>query len=107
MKKYFLTLLALSPIPLFAQSYGSSGDFGGLAGLVVGILIFVLIFLALREVMTWYWKINAIIQNQEKIVQLLENQKFHSIERSKVEDKHNNYMESNIYSIKEHLTKIA
>ncbi len=60
-----LTLIALlSPTFAFAQSSSSQTLFGGLFAL----LIIVLIFLALREVVMWYWKINAIIENQEKLL---------------------------------------
>jgi hypothetical protein len=32
----------------------------------MGILLVIIIFVALRELVMWYWKINAIIKNQEK-----------------------------------------
>ena len=72
---------------------------------LVTIAFCLFLLLVLREVMLWYWKVNNIIQNQEKIVKLLEEQQAYRLERSKVEDKHNNYIENNLYSIKQHLTK--
>jgi hypothetical protein len=32
----------------------------------MGVLLVIIIFVALRELVMWYWKINAIIKNQEK-----------------------------------------
>jgi hypothetical protein len=32
----------------------------------MGGLLVILIFVALRELVMWYWKINAIVKNQEK-----------------------------------------
>ncbi len=37
-----------------------------LGGLVIAIIIAIVIFLALRAIMLWYWKIDEIIQNQRK-----------------------------------------
>ncbi len=34
--------------------------------ILMGILLVIIIFVALRELVMWYWKINAIIKNQEK-----------------------------------------
>lgn len=104
MKKTLLVLLILTPISLFAQASGY-GDTPGIFSFLIGLAICILVFLALREVMAWYWKINAIIANQDKIIRLLEDQQAYNKERAKVEDKHNNYMENNLFSIKDHLTK--
>jgi len=71
---------------------------------LVTIAFCLFLFLVLREVMLWYWKVNNVIQNQEKIIKLLEEQHAYNKERAKVEDKHRNYMENNLYLIKEHLT---
>lgn len=42
---------------------------------LIGVLIVIciLLFLALRQVMLWYWKIEAIIKNQEITNKLLSN----------------------------------
>jgi hypothetical protein len=34
--------------------------------ILMGGLLVILIFVALRELVMWYWKINAIVKNQEK-----------------------------------------
>lgn len=39
--------------------------------LIIVLAIFIAIFLALRNVMLWYWKVNAIVKNQETIIDLL------------------------------------
>jgi len=46
---------------------------GGVVGLLIGIAIVVLIFWALREVVSWYWKINQMIELQDAVVLLLTN----------------------------------
>ncbi len=71
---------------------------GDIFGLLIGIAICVLIFLALRQIMLWYWKVDTIIENQEKLIKLLEEQAVNQI-------KHNQYIEKNVYAIKHHLTE--
>ena len=44
-----------------------------LLGAIVAIVIGILLFLALRQVMLWYWKVDTIIKNQELTNQLLSN----------------------------------
>ena len=39
--------------------------------LLVAIVIFLALFLLLREVMLWYWKVNTIIKTQKGILFLL------------------------------------
>lgn len=41
---------------------------------IVGLGIFIIVFLLLREIVLWYWKVNTIINNQTKTNQLLEEQ---------------------------------
>ena len=36
-------------------------------GLIFGIVVIILVFLAIREVLAWYWKINDICQLLTKI----------------------------------------
>lgn len=60
-----LTLIA-SILPSFA--FAESGSSQTLLGGLFALLIIVLIFLALREVVMWYWKVNTIIANQEKLL---------------------------------------
>lgn len=46
--------------------------FTGFIGLIFGLFIIVCIFILCRELMCWYWKINKSIENQDKIIFLLE-----------------------------------
>jgi len=39
--------------------------------LIISLLVFIAIFLLLREVVCWYWKINTMVKNQEITNQLL------------------------------------
>jgi hypothetical protein len=41
-------------------------------GLIVTLIVMILLFLALREVNCWYWKINKKIELQEKTNELLQ-----------------------------------
>lgn len=38
---------------------------------IFGIFIVVVIFLSIREIVTWYFKIDTIVRNQETQIQLL------------------------------------
>ncbi|WP_316815461.1 hypothetical protein [Pedobacter nyackensis] len=72
--KKLLTLLAFA-IPLASYSQAtSSGSFTnvpGSLGLILSLVITILIFLALRSIMLWYWKVETMLQNQEETNQLL------------------------------------
>lgn len=46
---------------------------GEFIGILIGAVICVLIFLALRQVVLWYWKVEDIIKNQELTNKLLSN----------------------------------
>lgn len=46
--------------------------FTGFIGLIFGLFIIVCIFILCRELICWYWKINKSIENQERIIELLE-----------------------------------
>jgi hypothetical protein len=39
--------------------------------IILSLFIFLIIFLLIREIMCWYWKINISVQNQESIIKLL------------------------------------
>lgn len=39
--------------------------------LLAGIVVMILIFLAIRAIILWYWKIDTIVLNQEKQIALL------------------------------------
>jgi len=108
MKKSILTLIAVMPLLALGQAYNSPSTSSGLPPIVTilfGFGICLVVFLVLREVMMWYWKINKIIETQEKIIKVLEEQQAFNQERSMKLDKHHQYMENNIYSIKDHLIK--
>ncbi|CAM4305168.1 hypothetical protein SAMN06265348_110276 [Pedobacter westerhofensis] len=64
MKRKFTLVALLLPTATFAQSSTSSKLFYSLMGF--GIVI--LVFLVLREVVMWYWKVNTIIDNQVKLI---------------------------------------
>jgi hypothetical protein len=44
-------------------------DSSSFIAITVGLVVFLIIFLALREVMLWYWKVNDIISGLESIKQ--------------------------------------
>ena len=50
-------------LPLLNQSPFAAPE---LIILIIGLVITVLIFLAIRAIMLWYWRINEIIANQQK-----------------------------------------
>ncbi|MDB5154672.1 MAG: hypothetical protein JWR54_3423 [Mucilaginibacter sp.] len=66
MKKITLSLtLLLVPVLLFAQAGGSdSSIFGTLMLFLIGFAIALGIFLLIRSLMLWYWKVYDILQNQ-------------------------------------------
>lgn len=43
----------------------------GLTALAFGLAITIGIFLAIRAIVLWYWKIDTIVENQQKQIQLL------------------------------------
>lgn len=61
---FLCALLAFFPFISFAQS--DSVNYGGIVGALIGIGIAILIFLALRQIVLWYWKVEIIIQNQQE-----------------------------------------
>lgn len=94
MKKQLLTLALVAPLTLKAQAAVERTDFGSIFAFLFAVGICILIFLALRQIMLWYWKVDTIIQNQEKQIELME-------EQIKAQSKFYNYMENKIHSIKE------
>lgn len=49
-----------------------SEDLGrSLITFIVGFVIIIVLFLALRALMLWYWKVNILIENQEEQIRLL------------------------------------
>lgn len=47
-------------------------DWGSVTVFVIVAFVCIIIFLAIREIMTWYWKIDTIIRNQEIQTALLQ-----------------------------------
>ena len=69
--KKLLTLFLLSPIVVFAQS--ASGVFdGALIRVLISFLFALVVFLIIRGVMLWYWRVNDIIKRQDTQIELLQ-----------------------------------
>jgi|GEM_PF-1027660 len=68
MKRPILFLLSLSPSLLFAQAEASEIFY---PGAILGIVILIGVFLALRTLMLWYWKIDKLLKNQQETNSLL------------------------------------
>jgi hypothetical protein len=70
MKVPFLIAACLAAITLNAQE-PAGGPFGGYSAIVL-IIVLVVLFLILREVNLWYWRINERVKLQEKTNSLLQ-----------------------------------
>lgn len=72
MKKIlFFFIVSLLPISLFAQMHVSASRFDGMGTFLLIVLVCILIFLAIRELVCWYYKINKMVANQIEIIRLL------------------------------------
>ena len=74
--RVFTPLLLASPA--YAGTIGQIGSADLIMGLLIALVAFAVIgvvFLVLREVMCWYWKINTIVSLLEKIAAHLGDQK--------------------------------
>jgi len=71
--KKILTLLTLLPLLANAQVANDSFNFGSLIGVFVGIGVVLLIFLVLRQLVLWYWKIDKIVAYQEQNIIALQS----------------------------------
>lgn len=71
MKKITLVSFALTPMALFAQAPAPSSSFDGFGSVLMVLLICAIIFIACRELLCWYYKINKMVSNQEEIIRLL------------------------------------
>lgn len=70
MKRTILALISLLPLASFAQAYTGANDSGigtSVVGILLGIGICVVIFMVLRQVFFWYWKVEVIIKQDEQI----------------------------------------
>lgn len=43
-----------------------------IVALIIGLIIFAVVFLLLRELFTWYWKVNEILSELRKANQMLQ-----------------------------------
>jgi len=83
MKKLALIVITLfTPLFLFAQS-GTDSFIGTLIETVIIMAIAVGIFLILRSLVLWYWKVYDIIGNQEK--QIFEQQQTNHLLEKQIE----------------------
>lgn len=73
MKKLTLPIFLFIPLLSFAQAPSPSDDGASRIFwmIVIMIVIGILIFLAIRELICWYYKINKMVENQEEIIRLL------------------------------------
>ncbi|RLJ79436.1 hypothetical protein [Pedobacter alluvionis] len=71
--KKILTLLTLLPLFANAQVANDGFNFGSLIGVLVGIGVMLLIFLVLRQLVLWYWKIDKIVAYQEQNIITLQS----------------------------------
>lgn len=65
----FITF-AIVPMALFAQAPAPSSS-SGFGSVLMILLICAIIFIACRELLCWYYKINKMVSNQEEIIRLL------------------------------------
>lgn len=67
-KTLFISALLL-PTAAMGQYYHESED--TLTSVIIAILFAIIIFILIRELVCWYYKINKSIKNQEEIIRLL------------------------------------
>lgn len=72
-KKILCLLITLLPLCAFAQSYteDNSTAIGGLIIFSIALGISIGIFLLLRQVLLWYWKVELALQKQDEQIQIL------------------------------------
>jgi len=66
-------LLTLLPLLANAQVANDGFNFGSLTGVLVGIGVVLLIFLVLRQLVLWCWKIDKIVAYQERNIITLQS----------------------------------
>ncbi|WP_152439724.1 hypothetical protein [Arcticibacter svalbardensis] len=71
MKKSITFLFATLPVMAFAQDGGYTA--GPVIGILIGLALCVGLFLVLRSLMLWYWKIDSIVRNQEMTNEILKS----------------------------------
>ncbi|KQC00383.1 hypothetical protein AQF98_12925 [Pedobacter sp. Hv1] len=75
MKKTNLTLLALLPLLAFGQAYAEPNTLraGDIVLFLFGLGICIAVFLVLRQLFLWYWKVEVVIKKQDEQIQLLKS----------------------------------
>jgi hypothetical protein len=74
MKRTIFTVISLLPLASFGQAYAGANDSGigtSVVGILLGIGICIVIFMVLRQVFLWYWKVEVLIKKQDEQIQLL------------------------------------
>jgi len=64
-------LLLFIPLTGYSQVETTEGDQIGIISLIIGLAILLIVFMFLRNVFLWYWKVNDIVKNQEQTNRLL------------------------------------
>lgn len=41
--------------------------------IIIAIIIILVVFVIAREILCWYWKINKVVENQEKLLEIMED----------------------------------
>lgn len=70
MKKTISVLLSILPLYSYAQSMAPSNS-TNFTSILIYIIIIVIVFLLIRELVCWYYKINLMVKNQSEIIRLL------------------------------------
>lgn len=70
MKKITFISFASMPMALFAQAPTSTSGLSFLLILLI-ISLAIAVWLLIREIICWYYKINKMVSNQEEIIRLL------------------------------------
>lgn len=73
MKRTLLTILAVLPLLAFGQSYTDDNNaaLGSVFVFLIALGISIAIFLILRQVLLWYWKVELALQKQDEQIHLL------------------------------------
>lgn len=72
MKKYLFMAFLATPLSAICQGMEMSESNNDLITIIIFIILFVILFFVLRELFCWYYKFNRMVDNQERIISLLE-----------------------------------
>lgn len=70
--KRTLTILLLLPVLAQAQGMGIGFGFAQLVGVMIFFGVIALLFLVLRKLALWYWKIDTIVNQQQQNINALQ-----------------------------------